>query len=198
MSFHRFDLAQLPAMPWKNGGGTTREIVCRPEGAGLDDFDWRVSVANIGMPGPFSAFVGVDRQIMLLDGDGVHLRGAGIDHKLDEPYMPFAFSGDVPLDCTMLGGASIDFNVMTRRGCVQAELRIAQAAETLAASAGVLMVLDGAWKMNDASYTQGQGVWWDESTTWQYKPTSGEATLAVLTLHLSPSFPRRRESSVVE
>ena len=30
-------------MPWKNGGGETTEIAVFPAGAGLDDFDWRVS-----------------------------------------------------------------------------------------------------------------------------------------------------------
>jgi len=71
---HRFDLATVPPTPWKNGGGATRELACWPSGAGMHDFEWRVSVATIAAPGPFSAFAGVDRQIMLLDSDGVHLR----------------------------------------------------------------------------------------------------------------------------
>ncbi|WP_305230098.1 HutD/Ves family protein, partial [Klebsiella pneumoniae] len=78
----RFDLNQIAASPWKNGGGSTREIACWPPGAGMEAFGWRISVATIDQPGPFSAFAGVDRQIMLLDGDGVHLRGEGIDHVL--------------------------------------------------------------------------------------------------------------------
>ncbi|MDP1908248.1 MAG: HutD family protein, partial [Hyphomicrobium sp.] len=32
-------------MPWKNGGGETTEIAISPEGAALDSFDWRVSMA---------------------------------------------------------------------------------------------------------------------------------------------------------
>ena len=38
---HRFALADLSASTWKNGGGSTREIVCRPPGAGMGGFDWR-------------------------------------------------------------------------------------------------------------------------------------------------------------
>ena len=34
-------------MPWKNGGGTTTEIYIHPEGAGWDDFEWRVGIADI-------------------------------------------------------------------------------------------------------------------------------------------------------
>ena len=33
-------------MPWKSGGGETIEIAVDPAGAGLDDFDWRVSLAG--------------------------------------------------------------------------------------------------------------------------------------------------------
>jgi environmental stress-induced protein Ves len=58
-------------MPWKNGGGTTIEIARSPEppeGAGLDDLDWRVSMARVDGPGPFSRFEGVDRTLAVLDG----------------------------------------------------------------------------------------------------------------------------------
>ena len=90
MAVHRFDIAALPAAPWKNGGGVTREIVCSPPGAGMEGFDWRVSIATIDKPGPFSAFAGVDRVIMLLDGTGVRLRShdGHIDHRLEVPYAP--------------------------------------------------------------------------------------------------------------
>ena len=117
----RFSIATLPSMPWKNGGGSTCEIACWPPGAGLGDFAWRMSIASISQSGPFSIFRGVDRSIMLLEGDGVHLRASqtqegGIDHRLDTPLQPFAFSGDSSVQCTLLGGPSRDFNVMTRRG----------------------------------------------------------------------------------
>ena len=119
----RFAIADLSPTPWKNGGGSTREIVCRPPGAGMDGFDWRVSIATIAQSGPFSVFAGVDRVILLLDGDGVRLQSAdGIDHRLDQALQPFAFSGDEALDCTLLGGPSQDFNVMTRRSALRAEV----------------------------------------------------------------------------
>jgi len=43
-------------MPWKNGGGVTTEIAIAPEGATLDNFDWRVSTAQVDAAGPFSRF----------------------------------------------------------------------------------------------------------------------------------------------
>ena len=96
MSVLRFSRATLPAMPWKNGGGTTQEIASWPRGAGLDSFGWRVSIATIATAGPFSVFEGVDRSIMLLEGDGVRLftHDGRVEHRLDVPHRPFAFSGD--------------------------------------------------------------------------------------------------------
>src|SRR3546814_10305481 len=50
-------------MPWKNGGGSTTEVAVAPDGAGLDEFDWRISMAVVGADGPFSGFPGVDRTL---------------------------------------------------------------------------------------------------------------------------------------
>ena len=57
-------------MPWKNGGGETTEIAVFPAGAGLDDFDWRVSMARVESSGPFSVFPGIDRTLAILEGEG--------------------------------------------------------------------------------------------------------------------------------
>ena len=163
----RFDLNQIPHSPWKNGGGSTREIVCFPPGAGMDSFAWRISVATIAQAGPFSAFAGVDRQIMLLDGDGVELvaQQAGIYHALQPRWQPFAFAGDVALDCTLLGGTSTDFNVMTRRGEWTAAVQVIHAEQVRPDSpAGLCMVLDGSWKIADGAQLEpGQGLWWSPS-----------------------------------
>lgn len=61
------------AAVWKNGGGVTREIAVFPEGAGMDDFVWRASLAEVAADGPFSAFPGIDRTITLAEGAGMDL-----------------------------------------------------------------------------------------------------------------------------
>ena len=91
-----FDLRSVPAMPWKNGGGSTRELACWPPGADTSGFDWRVSVASIAAAGPFSVFAGVDRNIMLLDGDGVHL-AQPVDDSAARAERPFTSTEDLAL-----------------------------------------------------------------------------------------------------
>ncbi len=64
-------------MPWKNGGGETVEIAVFPPGAGVDDFDWRISMATVASDGPFSIFPGIDRTLSILDGAGLSLKMEG-------------------------------------------------------------------------------------------------------------------------
>ena len=91
LTIHRFDRHSLPATPWKNGGGLTREIVCMPHGGGLDSFDWRVSIAHIASNGPFSTFPGVDRVITLLENGAAHELQAPLLKAAAEDYLKAAF-----------------------------------------------------------------------------------------------------------
>lgn len=194
MTLQFFDLANMPATPWKNGGGSTRELVCWPPATaaagGMDSFDWRVSVATIAAPGPFSAFAGVDRQIMLLGGDGVQLTSSGWQHTLAERWQPFAFSGDEAVDCTMLGGISTDFNLMLRRGVWDGTLQVVRS-EPPPTGAGLCMVLQGRWQTVQAGQaarvlTAGQGAWWLDAAPPRLQPVrdpgSAEPVLAFVAL----------------
>jgi len=104
-------------MPWKNGGGETIEIAVGPDGAGLDDFDWRVSLARVERDGPFSIFPGIDRTLSVVEGQGIALAfadGETVTLTADDP--PFPFAGDVAVEGRLIDGALFDLNVMTRRG----------------------------------------------------------------------------------
>lgn len=115
-SFDLFRAGDLVAAPWKNGGGSTREIAAYPPGSSFDDFAWRVSIADVGADGPFSRFPGIDRTIVLLDGNGMKLilDGAG-EHRLDQPFEPFEFEGEAKVAAVLLDGPTRDFNLMVRR-----------------------------------------------------------------------------------
>jgi environmental stress-induced protein Ves len=191
-----FDRSVLVPMPWKNGGGVTREIACCPPGAGMEDFEWRVSIATIAADGPFSLFNGIDRVIMLLQGAGMrlHSRDARIDHALDKPLMPFAFPGEASLDCTLLSGESQDFNVMTRREKLRAGVRILRGPQQIdRCPHGLLLAAQGAWEVETSRDAGGgepasrkiiaadAGMWWsDEMLSCRLTPaTAGAAMIAV-------------------
>jgi uncharacterized protein len=194
MTLHRFDVGELPATPWKNGGGVTREIVCQPQsaglGAGMNDFDWRVSIAHIASDGPFSAFPGVDRVITLLSGGGVHLlsEGGQVNHRLDMPLAPFAFAGEAPIHARLLAGDCRDFNVMTRRAVCSASLQVVRSAcDGPAASQGLLMAVQGHWQLEGVSaqtLAPQQGLWWTGAAmAWRLQPQGDDPALLALTLH---------------
>lgn len=104
-------------MPWKNGGGTTTEIAVFPEGAGLDAFEWRISMATVASDGPFSPFPGIDRTLAVLEGEGIVLSVDGLpDRTLNRASQPLSFPADAPTSAQLIAGPILDFNVMTRRG----------------------------------------------------------------------------------
>lgn len=110
-------------VPWKNGGGVTREVAAFPEGAGFDDFLWRVSMAEVRADGPFSVFPGVDRVLAVLEGR-LRLEVEGLPpFELSADRPPAVFPGDAPTRGAVLRGPVLDLNVMTRRGKARAHVR---------------------------------------------------------------------------
>jgi environmental stress-induced protein Ves len=112
----------LRAMPWKNGGGETREIVCFPPGSSLDDFAWRLSTATVMEDGAFSIFDGIDRRLYLLEGKGLTLRlGKGETCHLGTEH-PVDFKGELPVYGSLIDGPVVDFNIMVRRDRLRAHI----------------------------------------------------------------------------
>ena len=109
-------VADQRVMPWKNGGGETREILVFPSAAGLDEFGWRVSAAVVASDGPFSIFAGVDRTLAVIEGNGMELSIDGAPPLfLSVSGLPLSFSCDVPAMAMLVSGPVLDVNVMTRR-----------------------------------------------------------------------------------
>lgn len=103
--------ARQTEMPWKNGGGTTREIWKAEDSAGML---WRASIATIHQSGPFSLFEGCDRIITLIAGNPVALDFADGEHLTLEMFAPQTFSCDRPVSAT-IAGTSHDLNLIWRR-----------------------------------------------------------------------------------
>jgi uncharacterized protein len=114
--------AERSAVPWKNGGGLTREVAVHPPGSDLGNFDWRVSLAEVHRGGPFSSFPGVDRHLAVLEGQ-LELAVAGRDRfTLFAGTPPVSFPGDVPAFAEPRQPPVADLNVMTRRSRFEARL----------------------------------------------------------------------------
>jgi len=112
----KINAANQQLMTWKNGGGRTKEIAIYPTDATLENFDWRISTAQIERGGPFSIFTGINRTLALLDGTTLvlHIEGNPPTH-LKKGSMPVSFEGELHVSSELTGGNVSDFNVMSRR-----------------------------------------------------------------------------------
>jgi environmental stress-induced protein Ves len=113
--------AEHRRMPWANGRGTTVELARREHADGR--LVYRLSVADVVEPGPFSALPGVDRQLLLIEGTGFDLSLDGQSATV-LPLVPVAFSGDAAVAAIAVRGPSRDFNVMTGRGLASSHLSV--------------------------------------------------------------------------
>jgi len=118
------------AVPWKNGGGLTREVAAHPPQSDLGNFDWRVSLAEVRRGGPFSSFPGVDRHMAVISGR-LELAVSGRDTlSLSSDTAPLSFPGEVPVCSEPRSEPVTDLNVMTRRGRFVAHLTRCRVANT--------------------------------------------------------------------
>jgi environmental stress-induced protein Ves len=115
-------------LPWKNGLGVSRIVAASPDGADYDTLRWQVGTTRIEASCPFSSLPGLDRQFIVLQGDGVELScldtagGSAVRGTIDPGSEPFAFRGDWQTDCRLRDSAVQVFNVVTRRGLAQARV----------------------------------------------------------------------------
>lgn len=134
-------VASLPLSPWKNGGGLTREISVGPEDAGIDDFDWRLTLADI-QPGEFafSRFPGIERHTLVL-GAGLSLAPAGAPRSALRAVAPLSalhLEGEDALQALLVGAPIQAFNLMLRRGRATGTVAAHTAATALPAATTLL------------------------------------------------------------
>ncbi len=112
------NLSDYKRMPWKNGLGMTTELAIEEHDPQRDDspFVWRISIAGVTEDGPFSIFSNIDRNLMLIDGNGITLdggtHGVGV---LFEEFQVYRFPGDIELSGKLADGPVKDFNLMVDR-----------------------------------------------------------------------------------
>lgn len=133
-------------MPWKNGMGSTTEIAIHPANAKLDDFVWRVSMAQIASDGPFSLFADIDRTLLVLEGNGIDLRVTGCPPVRIDRETIHSFPGDQPTSATLVDGEILDLNVMSRRNSASHDvkrIKLAQHRHFTVSTQTILMVETG-------------------------------------------------------
>lgn len=108
---------------WKNRLGMTMEVAVSPAGANYNDFDWRVSIAELTSDAAFSAYPGVDRIVTLLSPDAISLSVDGVETWITK-FRPFTFPGEVTVSARLSGRRATDLNVMSRRGSIRASVRM--------------------------------------------------------------------------
>lgn len=117
--------ADYRTQPWKNGRGTTTELLHLTDpatGATL----LRLSRASVVEDGPFSLFPGIERNLTVLTGPGFRLTGPTFTLRCD-PLAPVAFPGDVDIRATETNNhPSDDFNVMTARHLPRPDVSVVQ------------------------------------------------------------------------
>lgn len=115
-TLHYIPASDLCATPWKNGVGNTKEVFSYPPQSHFENFSWRISIAAVEQAGAFSQFAGIDRHIVLIEGQSMvlHLRNSKCTQTLT-PFQPFAFAGEEQINCELPTGPTFDFNLMVRR-----------------------------------------------------------------------------------
>jgi environmental stress-induced protein Ves len=129
-------------VPWKNGGGTTHEVVVFPEHAGIDDFLVRVSIAEVSARGPFSIFEGIDRTLAVLSGSLRLDFADGNRVTLWPSDSAYSFAGDRPVTGIPVNGTVRDLNVMTRRGkCFASMTRMSSGQHVISADGEAMTIV---------------------------------------------------------
>lgn len=190
MSIHIISPQDWQSQSWKNGGGITYQLARCDDAAGMR---WRVSIAEVALDGPFSQFAGINRIILLLQGQGFCLHGVGdAPQVLDTALQPFAFAGERTIHCQLIKGPVRDFNLMTRRADTQASLQLlsySPTPHTLTLATDTLLFVA---KGQAAIHYNGTDHWLEtehslllSNETGELQLSSGSADMRVLLLHLS-------------
>ncbi len=197
-TLHCVNLAQTPPQPWRNGGGSTQELLAWPQrgaGAGAGDWQCRISVARIDSNGPFSAFPGVERWFTVLSGEGVVLHLGRQRTLLTAGSEPLRFDGAAAPGCTLLDGPTLDLNLMLKTAHGRGAMRTVQGSEPWDSEAPLraVFVRDAATLQVDQQPPRplpaGTLAWCEQAAGQSWLLTEATATLHAWWLHFKPLHP---------
>lgn len=115
--------ADYKTMPWKNGLGCTIELA-RDAGQDMQQFLWRISMADVSTNGPFSIFPDRQRLLSILEGEGLRLNF--VQRGLQQTVRGLdvcAFSGEDVIESVLLDGPVRDFNLIYSAAHFSAQMK---------------------------------------------------------------------------
>ncbi|MGB0937348.1 MAG: HutD family protein [Colwellia sp.] len=102
-------------IPWKNGLGETTELAINEHGT-LERFDWRLSIASVVEDGIFSDFSDYDRNLILIEGNGIRLtQDQSTTDNLIKKLDVASFAGACKTFGSLIDGGIKDFNIITNQ-----------------------------------------------------------------------------------
>ena len=153
------------AMPWVNGMGASYEVASDRDVS--NHWSWRVAIAPVVEDGPFSQLAGVDRELVVIQGNGIMLDVAGKSVNC-HPGQVVQFSGDAITFSRLVDGPVVDLGLMTLRNSVSGSMNVAHAGDVVQC---------------DVIVSNGRSVFEDENGN-QYMLEANDALLDVRGQHL--------------
>src|SRR6056297_2564519 len=156
--------SELRDVPWKNGGGITRNIA---KGALPDGVAWTISRADVVQDGAFSDFSGMERVLTVVSGGAMRLDSP--DRTFEAAlWAPVRFVGGLPIVSRLQDGPLTDLNLMFDPTLCAGEVQVLRGPTRKAMScpAGGLVayhVLAGAPLLDGAALEVGDTVFADPS-----------------------------------
>ena len=126
--------AELSPSPWLNGAGRTVELTSGLSGAAARGtaadqvWDWRLSLADVDQPAPFSRLPGIRRILTVVDGGPLDLTVDGVRHRV-ERHRPFAFGGGARTVSDLPAGPVRNLNLMLGPSAVQGSVEVVPVTE---------------------------------------------------------------------
>ena len=179
---HTVSLDQIPSQRWRNGGGSTQELLTWPD---AENWAVRISVARIEQNGPFSVYPGIERWFAVVRGEGVVLRFGPAENVQRADSLPLRFGGVIAPECELLSDATQDLNLMVRYLAGRGEMKLVKTGEPWASIAPVRAVFTAEPATlivddHDETLLAADSLAWSDEVgaqTWELKGVAGGATV---------------------
>lgn len=173
--------AERTATPWRNGNGITWPVAVWPTGATADDFECRLSIAEIASDATFSSYPGIDRLIGVIDGPGLELSIDGEPCFLARNEI-HRFAGEAAVSCTLTAGRTYDLNLMTRRPHARGSMEFVRVdATNVQLDADCLVLVGGSAVVNGVELERFDAILSDSPV----QVSGADAILAVISIDVT-------------